>query len=95
MYRIIKASENDLEYGYSYVSYILDEDGEEVDRFGKYAELDKAVSAATEHTDNTGEYIHIVFVPAVDPDDDPDIEEWYEEYAPFDPYEIVWSNYPD
>lgn len=69
--------------------YELDEDGDEVDNLDNFTTLDEAVAFAQEQ----GVLTHVVAVPTTDPDDDPEIAEWFEYNSEYEPYEVVWSNF--
>lgn len=71
--------------------YELDEDGDEVDNLDSFTTLDEAVAFAQEQ----GTLAHVVAVPTTDPDDDPEIAEWFEYNSEYEPYEVVWSNFEE
>lgn len=87
--KVIKADSNvDDRFTYHFRIYELDEDGDEVDVVDGVDTLDEAIEVAKNQEFDT----HIVFCPNVDPDDDPEIAEWYEYNSEYEPYEIVWEN---
>lgn len=72
--------------------YELDEAGDEVDSsLASFNTLDEAIDFAQEQ----GMLTHVVAVPTTDPDDDPEVAEWFEYNSEYEPYEVVWSNFDE
>ena len=73
-----------------YVVYELDpeNDYEELNSIQTFSSLADAKKFAQSCDFPT----HIVFVPTMDPDDDPDFAEWLEENFEIEPYEEVWRS---
>lgn len=77
----------DPEYFY-YEVYELDEDGDEIDSLEAFDDFNEALEFAKE----SGLRTHICLIPTIDPDDDPDIREWFEYHCEYEPYEVVWES---
>lgn len=70
--------------------------------FNVYVEIEKDYKEAVASYDTLEEAIayakqlegitEIVVIPTEDPDDDPDVAEWFEYFSDYEPYEVVWSN---
>lgn len=76
------------DYEVSFVVYELDEDGYELDSVEAFDDLDDAIKFAKSQEYPT----HIVFVPEVDPDDDPNYADYLDYHYDYSAYEIVWSS---
>lgn len=86
-----KSFPRDPEY-FHYVVYELDEDGDEVDPLKDFEDFNKALKFAQK----SGVKTHICLVPTMDPDDDPDWADEFENAAhPYDAYEVVWESEED
>ena len=77
---------------YSFAVYEIEPDGDEIDSLESFEDLDEAINFAEAFSEQTGKFTHVVMVPDQDPDSDPDIAEWYQNFCPFEPYETVWDN---
>ena len=80
--------------GVSYVVYELEydpdiDDYEELDGIDGFDTLDEAIEFAKSQDFPT----HIVFVPSVDPDDDPDYADFLQNNYEYEPYEVVWESW--
>ena len=60
---------------------------------------DKEVVASFDDKDDAigyAEQLHcsaeVVVIPLEDPDDNPDVAEWFEYFSDYEPYEVIWSN---
>ncbi len=95
MKRMIVSSNETDGYNYYFKVYELDEDGEELDPIESFDDLEEAIKFATDYTSKEGTFAHIVMVLEIDPDDDPDLAEWYEYNVPYEPYEEVWTNFDE
>lgn len=85
-------SDRNVDPTYSFAVYEVDSDGDEIDSLESFEDLNDAIDFATSYSEENDTFAHIVFVPDVDPDDDPDAAERYEYNSPFEPYEVVWDN---
>lgn len=77
-----------------YIRYVVyecdpDDDYEEVDSIDGFDTLDEAIEFAKSQDFPT----HIVFVPSVDPDDDPDYADFIQNNYEYEPYEVVWESW--
>lgn len=86
---ILASTNSEVNDYYFFIVYEVDEDGDEVDSLDRFDTLDAAVRYAQDQNVLT----HIVLVPKEDPDDDPEIAEWFEYNCDYEPYEIVWRSY--
>lgn len=73
---------------WSFHVYELGEDGEEVDNLGEFDTEELAIDFAKNQSVPT----HVVFVPKIDPDDDPDYEDYLEMFTPYKAYEVIWES---
>ena len=88
----VTASE-EFEPSYKFVIYELDDDGEELDSISAFSSEEEAIDEAKRLIkDGQIAQAHVVLVPNEDPDDDPDIAEWYEYNCKYEPYVAVWSS---
>lgn len=70
--------------------------------FNVYVKIEKDYKEAVASYDTLEEAIayakqlkgitEIVVIPTEDPDNDPDVAEWFEYFSEYEPYEVVWSN---
>ena len=91
---LIKRKKNNVKNkDVTYRIYWLDEDGDEDDFYKVSSKLDSAIRLAENETKRSGFYCHIVICPKKDLTIS-ESEAFREEYG-YEPYEIVWSNYPD
>lgn len=81
------------EYTWHYSVYECTEDGDEIDWLRNFEVLQDAVDYAEDYSAENDTFAHVVFMPDTDPDDGEEVEEYYREFAPYEPYESVWDNY--
>lgn len=88
-----KEDEDEADYGATFIVYELDEDGEEVKRVATFEEDEE--DAAIEFARAQSFPTHVVYVPNVDPDDDPSVADYFddqEKAGGYGAFEIVWES---
>ena len=75
----------------SYVLFEVDENGDEMDILGTFSKLETAKKKGKAFKGHA----HIVCVPKVDLDDDPDLMDDWEANVDYEPFECVWNNYEE
>lgn len=83
-----KEDEFDPPVQFYYGVYELDNDGDELDHISDFNTEEEAIKFAKKQSFPT----HVVFIPSIDPDDDPEIAEYMQSNAPYEAYETIWSS---
>ena len=83
-----KEDEFDPPVKFYYGVYEIDEDNDELDHISDFDTKEEAIKFAKKQSFPT----HVVFIPSIDPDDDPEIAEYMQSNAPYEAYETIWSS---